>query len=83
MFVGDEAFALGEHLMRPYFNSNVSLDKTILIYCLTRARRVVECAYGILANKWHLLHMPINLNLENAISAVQATCVLYNFRKAV
>lgn len=78
-FVGDEAFALGEHLMRPYSNHNLNVEKRIFNYRLTSAMRVVECAFGILANKWHLRHGPISLNLENAISAVKATCILHNF----
>uniref|UniRef100_A0A8C5PDD9 DDE Tnp4 domain-containing protein n=1 Tax=Leptobrachium leishanense TaxID=445787 RepID=A0A8C5PDD9_9ANUR len=79
VFVGDEAFALTEHLMRPYSNCGLSVEKRVFNYRLTRARRVVECAFGILSNKWRILHCPINLNLENAISVVKAVCVLHNF----
>uniref|UniRef100_A0A8C5N0E5 DDE Tnp4 domain-containing protein n=1 Tax=Leptobrachium leishanense TaxID=445787 RepID=A0A8C5N0E5_9ANUR len=79
VFVGDEAFALAEHLMRPYSNRGLSVEKRVFNYRLTRARRVVECAFGILSNKWGILHRPINLKLENAISVVKAVCVLHNF----
>lgn len=78
-FVGDEAFALSEHLLRPYSNRSLNVDKRVFNYRLTRARRVVECAFGILANKWRFLHSAINLKMENAISAVKAACVLHNF----
>jgi len=47
--VGDEAFVLSEHVLRPYPNS---IQQRIYIYRLTRARRMVECAFGILASKW-------------------------------
>ncbi|XP_040285846.1 protein ALP1-like [Bufo bufo] len=70
VFVGDEAFALGRGLC---------LERRVLNYRLSRARRVVECAFGILSNKWRFLHSPINLKLENAISAVKAVCCLHNF----
>uniref|UniRef100_A0A8C5MYM5 DDE Tnp4 domain-containing protein n=1 Tax=Leptobrachium leishanense TaxID=445787 RepID=A0A8C5MYM5_9ANUR len=73
VFVGDEAFALAEHLMRPYSNRGLSVEKRVFNYRLTRARRVVECAFGILSNKWRILHRPINLKLENAISVVKAS----------
>lgn len=79
VFIADEAFALGEHLMRPYSNRNLTTPKKVFNYRLTRARRVVECSFGILANKWRLLHTPIALNIENAINAVKAACVLHNF----
>lgn len=79
VFIADEAFALGQHLMRPYSNRNLSTPKKVFNYHLTRARRVVECTFGILANKWRVLHTPIALNIENAILAVKAACVLHNF----
>uniref|UniRef100_A0A8C5Q8J3 Protein ALP1-like n=1 Tax=Leptobrachium leishanense TaxID=445787 RepID=A0A8C5Q8J3_9ANUR len=79
VFVADEAFAVGEHLMRPYSSRGLSLQKRVFNYRLTRARRVVECAFGILSNKWRILQSPINLKLENAISAVKAACALHNF----
>ncbi|XP_044143939.1 protein ALP1-like [Bufo gargarizans] len=79
VFVGDEAFALGEHLMRPYSSRGLSIARRVFNYRLTRARRVVECAFGILANKWRFLHSPIYFKLETAISAVKAACALHNF----
>ncbi|XP_040184702.1 protein ALP1-like [Rana temporaria] len=79
VFVGDEAFALGEHLLRPYSGNNLTEQKSVFNHRLTRARRVVECAFGILANKWRVLHTPIVLNMQNAVCAVKAACALHNF----
>lgn len=79
VFVADEAFALGEHLLRPYSSHSLSQEKRVFNYRLTRARRVVECAFGILANKWRLLHTPIYLKMQHAIQAVKAICALHNF----
>lgn len=79
IFVGDEAFALGQHLLRPYSNRGLSVEKRVFNYRLTRARRVVECSFGILANKWRFLNTAISLNMDNAIAAVKAACVLHNF----
>lgn len=42
----------------------------------------MECAFGILANKWRFLHSPISLSMEYAIGAVQAACALHNFVRA-
>lgn len=66
-------------MLRPYANRSLSVEKRVFLYRLTRARRVVECTFGILANKWRFLHTPISLNMENAIIAVKAACVLHNF----
>lgn len=40
---------------------------------------MVECAFGLLSNKWRFLHSAIYLNMQNAISAVKAACILHNF----
>ena len=47
VIVGDEAFGLS-HVMRPYPQKNLSIKKSIFNYRLTRARRMVECAFGML-----------------------------------
>ncbi|XP_040187323.1 protein ALP1-like [Rana temporaria] len=79
VFVGDEAFSLGTNLLRPYSGHSLTEERRVFNYRLTRARRVVECTFGILANKWRLLHTPIVLNMQNAVTAVKAACALHNF----
>lgn len=48
---GDEAFPLKRYLMRPYpgTQSIEVVEKCIFNYRLCRARRLVECAFGILS----------------------------------
>ncbi|KAJ8931154.1 hypothetical protein NQ314_015968 [Rhamnusium bicolor] len=53
--------------------------KRVFNYRLSRARRFVECVFGILCNKWRILHTPINLNPDFVEVIVLATCVLHNF----
>nr|CAH7733262.1 unnamed protein product [Callosobruchus chinensis] len=50
--------------MKPYPRSNLNTQRRIFNYRLSRSRRVVECAFGILSNKWRIFH---------------TTCVLHNF----
>lgn len=79
VFVGDEAFALNTNLLRPYGGNELTKEQKIFNYRLTRARRYVECAFGIMANKWRILHRPLNVNIHLAEDIVNVTCLLQNF----
>lgn len=78
-FIGDEAFGLHKHLMRPYGGTHLTLEKRIFNYRLCRARRYIECAFGILSNKWRILHRAINVEPDFAVDIIKACTVLHNF----
>nr|CAH7767051.1 unnamed protein product [Callosobruchus chinensis] len=59
VFIGDEAFGISKNLMRAYPGSNLTVPKRIFNYRLCRARRYVECSFGILSNKWRIFHRPL------------------------
>ena len=77
--VADEAFGISKNLMRPFPGSHLTKEQRIFNYRLSRARRFVECAFGILSNKWRIFHRPLNLKYSNCISVIKAACVLHNF----
>lgn len=77
VFIGDEAFALSEHVLRPY-PRNLTMQQRVYNYRLTRARRMIECSFGILSNKWWILTRAIDLQPDRTISVVKACCVLHN-----
>ncbi|XP_055905518.1 uncharacterized protein LOC129941006 [Eupeodes corollae] len=79
VFVADEAFALSDHIQRPFGRRNLSTDKKIYNYRLTRARRMVECSFGILSNKWRILHRPLDVHLSFCDNIIKACCILHNF----
>ena len=64
--------------MRPY-NGQLSEEKRILHYRLSRTRRVIENTLGIIATRWRIYHSPIIASIENAESYVLATITLHNY----
>lgn len=79
VFIGDEAFSLSTNMMRPYGGKNLNGPKRIFNYRLSRARRYVECTFGILANKWRIFHRPLNVKIDFVNSIIKACCILHNF----
>ena len=54
VFVGDDAFALKPYLMKPYPQCGLTNDKRIYNYHHSRARRISENLFGIIAIQWRV-----------------------------
>ncbi|KAJ8349410.1 hypothetical protein SKAU_G00245400 [Synaphobranchus kaupii] len=74
-FVGDEAFPLRCNLMRPYPGHSLSQEKRIFNYRLSRARLVVENAFGILAARFRMYRTMMGQHPQNVEACVKATCI--------
>ncbi|XP_065295881.2 uncharacterized protein [Dermacentor albipictus] len=79
VFVGDEAFQLRTDFLRPFPGKGMLPIQRVFNYRLSRARRIVENAFGILTARWRILLGPMNLLPKNATFAVLACCALHNF----
>lgn len=78
--VGDEGFPLKTYLMRPYARRNLHGNKErVFNYRLSRARRVVENAFGILVARWRILEKPLAMKISTIEYIVQATTCLHNY----
>jgi hypothetical protein len=79
LLVGDEAFVLSEHVLRPCPNRNVTFLKRVYNYRLSRARRMVECTFGILTNKCRIFHRAIGVKPDFCDSIIKVCRVLHNY----
>lgn len=82
VIVGDEAVGLHVNIMRPYGGNSLTYKKKTFNYELSRARRYIECAFGIMSNKWRISHRPLNVHIPLAIKIVKTCFVLHNFVRA-
>ncbi|CAG4941905.1 unnamed protein product [Parnassius apollo] len=75
----DEAFPLKRNLLRPYpRSSGISEKERIYNNRLSRARRVVENAFGILYQKFGIYNKNLHLHPKYVDIVVFATCILHN-----
>ncbi|KAH7980783.1 hypothetical protein HPB49_019216 [Dermacentor silvarum] len=79
VFVGDEAFQLRPDFLRSYYGRAQDENKRFFNYRLSRARRCVENAFGVIASRFRFFRRAINLQPQNADYVVMACCVLHNF----
>jgi hypothetical protein len=77
--VADDAFPLKPYIMKPYGKRSLTTEERIFNYRLSRARRIVENAFGILASRFRIFLTTIPLTAENAQKVVLTSCVLHNF----
>uniref|UniRef100_A0A8C5LZJ8 DDE Tnp4 domain-containing protein n=1 Tax=Leptobrachium leishanense TaxID=445787 RepID=A0A8C5LZJ8_9ANUR len=81
-FVGDKAFGLSTHLLRPYSGTHLNVKKRVFNYRLSRARRYVECTFGILSNKWRIFHRPFDVHVDFCVDMVKCCCIVHNYVRA-
>ncbi|XP_053999880.1 uncharacterized protein LOC128887706 [Hylaeus anthracinus] len=79
VIVADEAFPLKPYLMRPYSRTAIISDhEKMYNYRHSRARRIVENAFGILAGRWRVFLTTIQTNPETVDKIVLAATCLHN-----
>lgn len=76
--VGDDAFALSSTMMKPHGARKLQHDQKVFNYRLSRARRIVENAFGILANRFQCLFTTMRQMPHNTEKIVMAICILHN-----
>ena len=79
VFVGDEGLPLRKDLMRPFPAANLTEKQAIFNYRLSRARRIIENTFGILAARFRIFRRPILATPDHVISYVKACIVVHNY----
>ena len=77
--VGDSAYPLAPWLIKPFPEGTNDPDEKTFNKELSRARVVVERAFGILKGRWRVLQKRLDSSLNFAIKTTIACIVLHNF----
>lgn len=80
VILANKAFALNEYTMKPFEGRpDRGSQERIFNYRLSRARRVVENAFGILISVFRVLRKPMLLEPKTASKIVLTTIHLHNY----
>ncbi|XP_075154536.1 uncharacterized protein LOC142228101 [Haematobia irritans] len=80
LIIGDSAFKFSPTLMKPYpFSTAAPLDKQTFNYGLSKARRVVENAFGHMKARFRRIGKGLENHLKFNNKIIMCCCILHNF----
>jgi hypothetical protein len=79
VIISDEIFGLKTYLTKPYPGNGLTESQKVFNYRLSRCRRVIENAFGILSARWRIFRRPIKAKPCNVDSIVKACICLHNY----
>lgn len=77
--VGDDIFGLKTWLQRPFSSRGLSEHQRVFNYRLSRARRMIENAFGVLRARWQIFGQHIIASVETVETITKAAVCLHNF----
>ena len=81
VLVVEDAFPLTNTLMKPFPQSNLTMEKIVFNYRSSRSRRISENAFGTLANCWRVFRRPFALEPKVKIFTLSAL-ILHNWLRS-
>jgi hypothetical protein len=79
IFVGDEAFPLHKHVLKPFSQRDLNDHRRLYKYRIVRARNIVENTFGLRAPRFRILHTSIGIGVNKTIYVVLAMCAQHNY----
>ena len=79
VIVSDEIFLLKPWLMKPFPGKNLTEEKLIYNYRLSRCRRTIENTFGVYAARWRIFRRPIRASIETVERIIMAFVCLHNY----
>lgn len=77
VIVADGAFPLKLYMMKPYPGDNSTLAQKVFNCRLSRAKRIVKNAFGILVSRFRIFQKPIATDVNTVDKIVLAACALH------
>lgn len=84
VMLGNLAFPLKTYLLRPFSQIQIlnDVEKRVFNYRHCRTRRVVENAFGILAQRFRIYFRKINSKPSYVETIILTTCILHNYLRS-
>lgn len=77
--LADDAFALKPYILKPFPGRALSVGKRLTNYRISRGRRTIENAFGIMSMRYRVLLTSILFDADKTKHITKAMCALHNF----
>ena len=76
--IADSAFILDRTLIKPFSQRpDITGEENIFNYRLSRCRACVERAFGLMKNRFRILHKRMEFDLNNTINIIKTSAILH------
>jgi hypothetical protein len=76
--LGDAAYRGCRQILTPFVGSRITATESIFSFYHSSLRMVVECAFGMLVNRWAILQRPLKVPLKKAPRIIECCMCLHN-----